>query len=67
MTCAYSLLSLGLDGICKQRTFRALTSPNWLQMFHHVHRKHPGEAGETHLARRLPFLGQRSAQCLGRG
>ena len=43
MTCAYSLPSLGLDGICKRRTFRALTSPNWLQMFHHVHRKHPAK------------------------
>ena len=29
----YSLPSLGLDGICKRRTFRAWTSPNWLQMF----------------------------------
>jgi len=33
MIWAYSLPSLGFDGICKRRTFRASTSPNWLQMF----------------------------------
>jgi hypothetical protein len=33
MIWAYSLPSLGLEGMCKRRTLRAATSPNWLQMF----------------------------------